>query len=386
MKLFNAIDIMKKVLVLLAVVLILAGCEKKKQVQLIDAANFEKVVDGKKVSLYTLHNGNITMQVTNYGGRVVALWTPDRKNSYEDITLGYDNIDKYLNNTGERYLGAVVGRCANRIAGGTFTLNDEVYQLTKNDGNNTLHGGDLGTDRVVWDVVSSCDSALVMHVVLPDGQDGFPGNLDITMTYLLTHDDAFRIDYLATTDKATLCNLSNHTFFNLKGEGQTILDHELQINGGWVLPVNSELIPTGNFLTTKNTPFDFKEMHAIGDRINDSHPQLENGHGYDHNWIIDRSSLTELKCCAILYEPKSGRKMEVFTDQLGVQFYSGNFFDGNAQGKWGPHLYRGALALEAQNFPDAIHQDNFSIKPVLNPGEQYTQTCIYKFSVEKRKK
>lgn len=377
---------MKKVLVLIAVALLMVGCTKKREVQLIDAANFEKVVDGKQVSLYTLHNGSLTMQVTNYGGRVVALWTPDVKKNYDDVVLGFDHIDKYLNNTGERYLGAVVGRCANRIAGGTITLNDTVYELSKNDGNNTLHGGELGTDKVVWDVVSSCDSALVMHVVLPDGQDGFPGNLDITMTYTLTKDNGFRIDYLATTDKPTLCNLSNHTFFNLKGEGNSVLSHELQILGSWILPVDSELIPTGNFLAVKDTPFDFKEMHAIGDRINESHVQLQMGHGYDHNWILDRSVLNALKLCATLYEPESGRRMDLYTDQLGIQFYSGNFFDGTEQGKKGSHLYRGALALEAQNFPDAIHQDNFTIKPVLNPGEQYTQTCIYKFSAEKRKK
>ena len=373
---------MKKLFVLVAMVLLLAGCGGKK-VQLIDAANFNKEVDGKQVSLYTLHNGDITMQVTNYGGRVVALWMPDRKKNFEDVTLGYDNIDKYLNNKGERYLGAVVGRCANRIAGGSFTLNDSVYQLPKNDGNNTLHGGDLGTDKVVWDVVSANDSALVMHVVLPDGQDGFPGNLDITMTYTLTKDNEFRIDYLATTDQPTLCNLSNHTFFNLKGEGNTVLDHQLQINSNWILPVDEALIPTGNFLSVKNTPFDFSEMHAIGDNIDADHFQLANGHGYDHNWIINSAVDGKIVPVATLYEPVSGRMLEVFSDQSGLQFYSGNFFDGEAQGKWGKHLYRGAVALETQIFPDAIHQDNFSIKPVLNPGEQYTHTCIYKFSVKR---
>ncbi len=175
---------MRKVLTFVAMALLVASCGRK-EVQLIDAANFNKEVDGKQVSLYTMHNGDVTMQVTNYGARVVALWTPDRKGNFEDITLGYDHIDKYLDNHGERYLGAVVGRCANRIADGSFTLNDSVYQLVKNDGNNTLHGGRLGTDRVVWDVLNANDSALVMHVVLPDGQDGFPGNLDITVTYPL---------------------------------------------------------------------------------------------------------------------------------------------------------------------------------------------------------
>ena len=373
---------MKKVLVLTAVVIMMASCGHKK-VQLIDAANFNKEVDGKQVSLYTLHNGDLTMQVTNYGGRVVALWTPDKKGNMGDVVLGYDHIDKYVDNAGERYLGAVVGRCANRIAGASFVLNDVEYQLPKNDGNNTLHGGELGVDKVVWDVMRASDTALVLHVVLPDGQDGFPGNLDITMTYTLTKDNEFRIDYLATTDQPTLCNLSHHSFFNLKGEGNSVLDHELMINGNIILPVDSELIPTGGFTQVKGTPFDFREMHAIGERINYDHYQLQMGHGYDHNWIINGALNGKMVHAATLFEPKSGRMMEVYSDQMGMQFYSGNFFNGEAQGKYGKHLYRGAIALETQNFPDAIHQDNFSIKPVLNPGEQYTHTCIYKFSVKK---
>lgn len=373
---------MKKVLALVAIALLFASCGQDK-VRLINAGRFNKEVDGKQVSLYTMHNGDVTMQVTNYGGRVVALWMPDKQGKYQDITLGYNHIDKYLNNTGERYLGAVVGRCANRIANGAFEIDSIRYQLTKNDGENTLHGGALGTDRVVWDVISSNDSAMVMHVVLPDGQDGFPGNLDITMTYTLTADNEFRIDYQATTDKPTLCNLSNHTFFNLKGEGKSVLDHQLEINGKWVLPVNEDLIPSGNFVSVKDTPFDFREMHAIGDQIDGDHIQLKFGHGYDHNWIIERRTQGGVEHCATLYEPVSGRKVEVLSDQMGLQFYSGNFFDGKIKGKYGNHVYRGAVALETQCFPDAINQEHFSVKPVLNPGETYTQTCIYKFSVVK---
>lgn len=375
---------MKKIFVLVAMAMLLASCGGKK-VQLIDAAQFNKEVDGKQVSLYTMHNGDLTMQVTNYGGRVVALWTLDKKGNYTDVVLGYNTIDKYLDNKGERYLGAVVGRCANRIANGSFELDSVTYQLPKNDGENTLHGGELGTDRVVWDVVSTNDSVTVMHVLLPDGQDGFPGNLDITMTYTLTSDNAFRIDYLATTDQTTLCNLSHHSFFNLKGEGNTILDHQLQINGPWVLPVDETLIPMDNFLPVKETPFDFKTMHAIGDHIDESHPQLTKGHGYDHNWIINSAVGGKLVPVATLFEPVSGRKMEVFSDQMGLQFYSGNFFDGKTKGKRGTHLYRGAVALETQKFPDAIHQENFSDKAILHPGEQYKHTCIYKFSVENGK-
>lgn len=376
---------MRKVLAFVAMALLVASCGRK-EVQLIDAANFNKEVDGKQVSLYTMHNGDVTMQVTNYGARVVALWTPDRKGNFEDITLGYDHIDKYLDNHGERYLGAVVGRCANRIADGSFTLNDSVYQLVKNDGNNTLHGGRLGTDRVVWDVLNANDSALVMHVVLPDGQDGFPGNLDITVTYTLTKQNEFRINYKATTDKPTLCNLSNHTFFNLKGEGKDVLGEQLEINGNWILPVDENLIPAGTFMSVNNTPFDFKEPHAIGERIDADHIQLQMGHGYDHSWIINGYKEGQMMKAATLFDPENRREVEVYTDQLGLQFYSGNFFDGKTQGKWGPHVYRGAIALETQNFPDAINQDNLVIKPVLNPGEEYTQTCIYKFSVGKRRK
>lgn len=375
---------MKKIVLFVLTALLVASCGKKQEVQLIDAANFNKMVDGKQVSLYTLQNAKLTMQVTNYGARVVALWAPDRKGNYGDVTLGYDHIDKYLNNTGERYLGAVVGRCANRIAGGAITLDGETYQLPKNDGENTLHGGEIGTDRVVWDVVNTTENSIVFHTVLPDGQDGFPGNLDITMTYTLTDDNAFQIDYEATTDKTTLCNLSHHSFFNLQGEGHSVLDQELEINGCWILPVDQTLIPLGDFRSVKDTPFDFMERHAIGEHINDADIQLSNGQGYDHTWIITSNLSGDLVHCATLFDPTSGRKMEVLSDQMGMQFYSGNFFDGKAQGKWGAHVHRGAVALETQKFPDAIHQDNFSDKAVLNPGETYKHTCVYKFTTAKK--
>lgn len=370
---------MKKAFVFVAIALLMLGCAKK-EVQLIDAANFNKEVNGKQVSLYTLHNGNITMQVTNYGGRVVALWTPDKRGAYKDITLGYDHIDKYLDNAGERYLGAVVGRCANRIGKAAFTLNDIDYQLSKNDGENTLHGGAIGTDKVVWDVLDANDTVLVMHTVLPDGQDGFPGNLDITMTYTLTPWNEFRIDYQATTDQPTLCNLSNHTFFNLAGEGKDILKHKLKIKGRWILEVDENLIPTGKFITAKDNAFDFSQWHCIGDSIDSKNPQIVKGHGYDHCYILDHQVPGRPERVAMLWDPKSGRLLEVYSDQPGLQFYSGNFFDGKSVGKWGgKHVYRGAVALETQCFPDAINQESFGLKPVLNPGETYTQTCIYRF-------
>lgn len=375
---------MKKALSIFAMALLLVSCgPKKKEVKLIPAENFNTEVDGKKVSLYTLHNGFLTMQVTNYGGRVVALWVPDRRGSYEDVVLGYDRIDKYVNNEGERYLGAVVGRCANRISNGTFTLDSVTYQLPQNDGENTLHGGLIGADKMVWDVVSTNDSVIKMHALFADGQDGFPGNLDVTMTYTLTHDNQFQVRYAATTDAPTLCNFSHHSFFNLKGEGNgTILDHELQINSRYMTTVDEHLIPNGKFSGVKNTPFDFREKHFIGDNISADDEQLRNAKGYDHNWIIDKSDVKAYTWNATLTEPKSGREMQVWSDQVGLQFYSGNFFNGKGIGKCGKSFnFREGLALETQYFPDAINHEALAPMPILRPGEEYHQICVYKFAV-----
>ena len=379
---------MKKALSIFAMALLLVGCNQKKEVKLIPAENFNKEVAGKQVSLYTLHNGFMTMQVTNYGGRVVALWMPDNRGSYEDIVLGYDHIDKYLNNEGERYLGAVVGRCANRISNATFTLNDVEYQLTKNDGENTLHGGLIGADKRVWDVTSANDSVISMHTVFADGEDGFPGNLDVTMSYTLTHDNQLQIRYAATTDAPTLCNFSHHSFFNLKGEGNgTILDHELQINSRYMTTINDQLIPDGKFSGVKETPFDFREKHCIGDNIAADDEQIKNAKGYDHNWIVDKNDVKAYTWNATLTEPQSGREMQVWSDQVGLQFYSGNFFNGKGTGKCGKALkYREGLALEPQFFPDAINHEALAPMPILNPGEEYHQLCIYKFTVLPKEK
>ena len=359
---------MKKLLLFALSAMILTGCTMKHEVKLLDANDFNTEVDGKNVSLYTLHNGALTMQVTNYGGRVVSLWVPDYRGSYENVVLGYNNIDSYINNKGERYLGAPVGRYANRIANGEFTLDGKKYELFKNDNGNTLHGGEFGVDRVVWDVKSVTDNAIVLNTVLPDGMDGFPGNLDITMTYTLTPDNEFRVDYLATTDAPTVCNLSHHSFFNLKGAGNgTILDHELMINGKVITLINENLIPKGTFLPVKNTPMDFTEAKAIGQDINSYHPQMENGNGYDFNWVLNKP-MGEMGLAATLYEPKSRRYMEVYTDQPGIQFYSGNFFENRYE----------ALALETQKYPDSPNQKIFPTT-VLRPGEEYHHTCIYRF-------
>ena len=377
---------MKRFLIFALCAMFFIGCTKKNEVKLMNVNDFNTEVDGKKVSLYTLKNGFLTMQVTNYGGRVVSLWMPDFKGSYDDIVLGYDNIDRYINNKGERYLGAVVGRCANRIGGGSFTLDGKKYELYKNAGENTLHGGEFGVDRIVWDVKSVTDDAIVLHTILPDGMDGFPGNLDITMTYTLTPENEFRVDYLATTDAPTVCNLSHHSFFNLKGEGNgSIFDHELSINGKLITVIDKNLVPTGRFISVKDTPMNFMNSKAIGKDFNVYHPQMANGNGYDFNWVLNKP-IGEMGFAASVLEPESGRVMEVFTDQPGMQFYSGNFFDGKTMGKYGkPLRTHESFALETQMFPDSPNQENFP-SVVLRPGEEYHHTCIYRFGVKKPRK
>ncbi len=370
---------MKRITFLLSAILAVASCGQK-DLPLLPASSFTGEVDMKPVSLYTLESGDIAMQVTNYGARVVTLFTPDRDGRYEDIVLGYESLDRYVNNSGERFLGAVVGPYANRIAGGRFTLDGQEYVLPQNDNGQTLHGGFNGLDRVVWDVVSVSDDSIVLHYLHADGQEGFPGNVDIKMTYTLTPDNEFRIDYEATTDKAAVVNISHHSFFNLKGEGNgTIEDNELTINASWITPVDKYLIPDGMLEDVTGTPFDFREAHTIGERIRTDNVQLKNGRGYDLNWVIDRKTADEVEKVAELYEPTTGRVMEVWSDQPALQFYSGNFFNGSTTGKYGrPLRYRESVALETQKYPDSPNHDSFP-STVLRPGETYTHTCVYKF-------
>jgi len=376
---------MKKIFCVLAAAAMMVSCggqksEQASGLELMNRENFQTTVDGKKVDLYTLTNGTITMQVTNFGARVVSLWTPDREGKMADIVLGYENIDRYVNNTGERFLGAVVGRVANRIGAGKFTLDGKEYNTPLNNNGQTLHGGLKGVDMVVWDVAQVTENAIVLHLLLPDGTDGFPGNLDITMTYTLTPENEFEVTYNATTDKKTIVNLSHHSFFNLKGEaGGTITDHILTIKADAITPVDANLIPTGELMPVEGTPFDFREPHAIGERIEADHEQLKNGKGYDLNWVIAREDNGQVETVATLYEPTSGRCMDVATDQVAIQFYSGNFFDGTYNDKYGkPLKFRESVALETQKHPDAINHDNFP-STILNPGEEYKQVCVYKF-------
>ena len=374
---------MKKIAMIAAAALMRASCCSKKEVVLLPEADFQTTIDGKEVSLYTLKNADLTMQVTNFGARVVTLWAPDKDGNYEDIVLGYNNIETYVNNPGERFLGAVVGPYANRIAGGTYSIGDQTYTFPQNNNGQTLHGGLKGVDMVVWDVKEVNDSSIVLTYLHADGQDGHPGNLDIEMTYTLTSSNEFKVDYIATTDKATHVNMSHHSFFNLKGEGNgTINDHVLFINASKTTPVDALLIPTGEIADVTGTPFDFREAKAIGRDLGVENEQLTNGAGYDHNWVLDRVADTGLELAASVYEPASGRYMEVWTDQPALQFYGGNFFDGTTSGKYGKTLnYRESIALETQKYPDTPNHSHFP-STLLNPGEIYTHVCVYRFSAK----
>lgn len=367
---------------LFAVAMLFVGCcgSANKNLDLMKAEDFQTTVDGKATDLYTITNGTLTMQVTNFGARVVSLWMPDRNGNMADIVLGYQNIDRYVNNGGERFLGAVVGRVANRIGGGKFTLEGVEYTTPQNNNGQTLHGGLKGVDMVVWDVVEATENSIRFSYTAPDGQDGFPGNLTIVMDYILTDDNEFKVTYSATTDKTTAVNLSHHSFFNLKGEaGGTITDHILQIDADYITPTDSYLIPTGELMAVEGTPFDFRTAHPIGDMIGADNEQLKNGRGYDMNWVLNRKDNGEVIKVMSIYEPQSGRGFELYTDQIALQFYSGNFFDGTYDGKYGkPLSFRESVVFETQKYPDALNHSNFP-SIVLNPGQEYTHTCIYKF-------
>lgn len=356
----------------------------KSDVKMIPEVDFyNKDVDGGKTALYTIENGGITMQITNFGARVISLFAPDRDGRRDDIIVGYDKLERYVHNTGERFLGATVGRVANRICKGRMTVDGKTYTLPINNDPNCLHGGFKGIDMVVWDVVEHTDTLLTLHYLAPDGQDGFPGNLDITLTFALTGEGALDLQYKATTDKTTPVNLSQHAFFNLKGtQGGTILDHNMTIYADAITPVDATLIPTGEFMDVEGTPFDFRTAHKIGERVLADHEQLRFGNGYDHNWVLNGSDGTLRKVCEFS-EDSTGRLVEIYTDQPGLQFYCGNFFDGSYCGKTEgqPIGFREAIALETQKFPDSVNQPAFP-STLLTPGEVYTQHTVYRFTTK----
>ncbi|MFW9597992.1 MAG: aldose epimerase family protein [Paludibacter sp.] len=374
---------MKNTIYMLLVVALMGSCSKS-TLSTIQKEKFDTTVDGKSISLYQLTNKNgLEMQVTNFGARIVTLFTPDKNGKFEDIVLGYDNIDKYLNNDGERFLGAAIGRYGNRIAKGQFTIDSTIYQLSTSNNGQSLHGGDKGYDMVIWNVDSVTPNAIYFSYLSKDGEEGYPGNLDIKMSYTLTDDNELKIVYSATTDKKTPVNLTNHSYFNLKGEGVgSINDHILYINSDKYTPVDSVLIPTGEIAAVDSTPFDFRTPIEIGKRVDANHPQLIMGKGYDHNWILNRKTANELELAATVYEPTTGRFLEVFTTEPAIQFYGGNFFTGKPVGKYGrTHDFRGSLALETQHYPDSPNHPNFP-STILEPGQTYAHTCVYKFSVK----
>jgi aldose 1-epimerase len=338
---------------------------------------FVREIDEVSIGLYTIHSPDksCNCSVTNYGARIVSLIVPDVHSEPVDVVLGYSSLEGYLQQP-EEYMGAAVGRCANRIAAGLFVLDGNTCILPVNNGVNTLHGGIKGLHARVWQVKNVKDHEIILSYHSADGEEGFPGNLDIELTYRWTDNTTLLISYRATSDKATLVNLSNHSYFNLSGEGATtILDHELQLMADSITPVNAMLIPTGSLQPVSKTAFDFRSPYRIGERINNPDEQLKYGKGYDHNYVLRKANPAVQLC-----SPVTGIRMSISTDQPGMQFYSGNFLDGSRIGKSGkPYLHRSAVALEPQGFPDAIHHPSFP-SVVLKPGEVYHADSSYSFS------
>ncbi len=346
--------------------------------------DFSVMIHGKQVSLYTLVNSNgLRADITNYGGRIVSLLVPDKDGVYDDIVTGYHSIREYLDNN-EMYFGTLVGRYGNRIANAQFTIDGELYSLIANNGPNSLHGGPGGFHRVVWDAELINGQTLKLTYLSPDMEEGFPGNLEVTVLYVLNDDNELSISYTATTDKATHVNLTNHAYYNLGGEGdRSIGDHELLVQANYFVPVNEYLIPTGILAPVVNTPFDFLQFRRIGERIDSNHEQMKIGGGYDHCYVLRKTpGVKEPELAVTVYEPSTGRVMEILTTEPGIQFYSGNFMTGAYTGKRGElYNYRTAFCLETQHFPDSPNQPQFP-STLLQPGEIYQTTTVHRFSVK----
>ncbi|HVO75490.1 MAG TPA: aldose epimerase family protein [Ignavibacteriaceae bacterium] len=345
---------------------------------------FGKLDDGSPVFLYSLkNNSGMKVNIINYGAIVTHVFAPDKNGRFEDVVLGYDTLKGYIND--KVFLGAIVGRYGNRIAKGKFSIDGKEYQLAKNNGENHLHGGPKGFFKVLWNaepIKKGSIESLKLKYISRDGEEGYPGTVELTVTYTLTETNELKIDYEGKTDKPTVLNPTNHSYFNLSGDfSKTILDHELQINAETITPVDQYSITTGDFKNVGGTPFDFRKLTPVGLHINDKDEQLKYGNGYDHNWVLN-SFNKKVREIALLYHPNTGRYMEVLSDQPGVQFYSGNFLDGSFIGKNGlRYQKRSALCLETQYFPDSPNKQHFP-SATLRPSEVYRQTTIYKFSVK----
>jgi len=342
--------------------------------------SFGTTKDGKQAVLYTLTNANgCVVKMSDYGCIITELHVPDKKGELADVVCGYHSLDKYIENS--PYFGAVVGRYGNRIEKGKFTLKGKEYTLATNENNiSHLHGGNVGFDKVIWDaepLETDEGPALKMKYLSKDGEEGYPGNLSVTLVYTLTHDNALKIEYEATTDKTTVLNLTHHSYFNLGGHGSgSILDHKMTINADHYTPVDKDLIPTGEVRPVANSPMDFTTPHTIGERIE----KVEGG--YDHNYVLNKPEVGALTLAAKVVEPDSGRIMDVYTTEPGIQFYSGNFLDGTITGKDGAvYEKHAAIVLETDHFPNSPNTPHFP-SVVLEPGQTYTQVCIYKFSTK----
>jgi len=348
----------------------------------LETKNFDTIIDGKKVNLFWIENQGIKAAFTNYGGRLVGLWVADKNGKPTDVVVGMNSAAGFKNAT-EPYFGATIGRVGNRIAKGKFTLEGKQYQVPLNNGKNALHGGVKGFQDVVWDAVKTNENTLVFSYVSPDGEQGFPGNLKVKVTYTIADDNSVKMEYEATTDKTTVVNLTNHAFFNLNGEGSgTILNHELQIYANEFTPVDEGLIPNGELKAVKNTPFDFTSKHTIGERIETKDEQLKFGKGYDHNYVLNGTKKNGLNHAATISGDKSGIVMDIFTQEPGLQFYSGNFMQSkNTFKSRSKDDFRTAFALETQHFPDAPNQPKFATI-VLKPGQKYHTVSYYQFSVK----
>jgi aldose 1-epimerase len=348
------------------------------------ATAFEQTVEGKQVSLYTLKNTKgVQAAITNYGARLVSLLVPDKKGKPTDVIIGFDNIKDFLSTTSDLYYGAIIGRYGNRIAKAKFKIDGTEYALAANNGPNSLHGGPTGFEHRVWDAKTIGENGLELTYVSADGEEGFPGKLNVKVTYTLTDDNEVKIDYEATTDKKTVCNLTNHAYFNLNGPGSgTINNHQLMVNADMYTPVDVTLIPTGTMDKVEGTPFDFRTAKAIGDRVNDTtNVQIKNGSGYDHNFVLNPNKGTGLNMAATVLGDKSGIFMEVLTTEPGLQFYGGNFMKGLNKLKGTTDDHRTAFCLETQHYPDSPNQPSFP-STLLEPGKVYKTSSVYKFSVK----
>ena len=384
---------MKKICMAVMAICMLVACGNEQEAQTateetattlsgLKSENFVAEVDGKPTALYVLTNKQgAEVCMTNWGGRIVSVMVPDKNGKLTDVVLGYDNIQDYVANPDNNY-GGLIGRYGNRIAQAKFSIDGTEYTLPQNNNGHCLHGGPKGYHAVVWDAEQPAANQLVLTRVSPDGEAGFPGNLNVKVTYTWTDDNAIDIQYEATTDKPTVVNLTNHSYFNLAGDhSQQVLDHEVMISADSCTPVDETLIPTSEIAKVEGTPMDFRTPTAIGARIDESFEQLVRGRGYDHNWVLNTNGdITKVACTA--YCAKTGIQLEVYTNEPGVQFYTGNFMTGDDKGKAGVvYPQRGALCLETQHYPDSPNQPSFP-SVVVRPGETYKSECIYKLTVK----